>query len=326
MVILKKYTALLLLMLVSFMGFALPNTETNKEAKEKTDRYIKYVYNKISFKKINKLSYEAFNKAFYGYLNLKEGGRIRSSALLTICDFSLSSNTKRMWVINVNTKKVLYNNLVAHGMGSGEEYATRFSNIEDSHQSSLGFYLTGDIYQGENGTSLKLDGIDGMWNNKAFDRAIVVHGADYVSSTFASANNRLGRSHGCPALPREVAVPIINKIANGNVLFIYHPTKAYMRSSYWLNNPVAHLPQEADLLDIYAPKTASTFSKFSKASDSLNTTTSEIPNFIYNIDSARIVPLGEAKSVTKNLPNNTQSKEPIKPVAPVKEKDFLYMK
>ncbi len=239
----------------AFNVLAGPVNENSNTAvsKNKTDRYIKYVYDKISFKKINRLSYEAFSKAYYGYLNLKEAGKLYGNALLTVCDFSLSSNTKRMWVIDVVRKKVLFNSLVAHGSGSGEEYANRFSNVPESHTSSLGFYQTGVTYQGENGYSLKLHGLDNGFNSNAFARDIVIHGADYVSTSFANSNNRIGRSHGCPALPRELTEPIISKIANGSCLFIYHPSKNYIKSSFWLNNTVGNLPQEADLLDVLAP-------------------------------------------------------------------------
>ena len=218
----------------------------------KVQRYIQQFYDQIKFPKGNKLSFQAFKHGFYGYLNLVEAGKINPNSLLTICDFTLSSNIKRMWVIDTKTKKVVFNTLVAHGMATGEEYATAFSNIEESHQSSLGFYITAETYLGNNGYSLKLNGIDGSFNNKAYDRAIVIHGADYVSEEYARCNKRIGRSHGCPALPVDIAPKVIDKIKNGTCLFIYSASKNYLTNSYWLRNRIKQLPQEADRMDLLA--------------------------------------------------------------------------
>jgi hypothetical protein len=305
-------------------AFALPNNN-DKDAKAKTNQYIKYVYDKLSFKKMQRLSFDAFSKAYYGYLNLKEAGKISGNAPLAICDFSLSSNVKRFWVVDVQRKKILFNTLVAHGMGTGEEYATKFSNIQDSHQSSLGFYTTGETYMGDNGYSLKLHGQDGVYNSNAFERAIVMHGADYVSTSFAGANNRIGRSHGCPALPREVNEAVLSKIQNGAVLFIYHPTKAYLKSSYWLNNNIAHLPAEADyVLDMLQPKnTNPKWVEYGTAKDSINNTRSI----------TKQIKIGDSSTSTKAIIAKPilESKLPIQQPAPSKQdaeirKEFLYIK
>jgi hypothetical protein len=242
---------------------------TTENVNSKVSRYTKYVYDKISFKKINKLSFEAFSKAFYGYLNLKEAGKLHGNALLTICDFSLSSTVKRMWVIDVAKKKVLFNTFVAHGSSTGEEFATRFSNEHESHQSSLGFYTTGETYQGEKGYSLKLHGHDGVFNSNAFDRGVVIHGAEYVNAAYAKANHRMGRSHGCPALSYELVDEVINKIKGGHCLFIYHPMKSYVSKSYWLTNKIARLPQEADLADVMVPQASGWAKDLANGSDSL---------------------------------------------------------
>lgn len=228
-------------------------TETENISVSRTDKYIRFVYDNIRFPKMKKVKFEVFRNGFYGYLNMLEAGKINSGATLTLCDFTLSSNEKRMWVIDVKNRKALFNTLVAHGMGTGEEYAVSFSNTPDSHQSSLGFYVTQETYTGNNGYSLKLDGVDGSFNNKAYERAVVIHGADYVSEEFARANQRLGRSHGCPALPQELAPKIIDRIKNGHCLFIYHTSKEYLRNSYWLKNKITHLPQDADLMDLNFP-------------------------------------------------------------------------
>lgn len=195
------------------------------------------LYQGIDFSSGTKLSFDVFEKALKGFNNLKKAGEISDSAnLLTVCDFSLSSNTKRLWVIDTETGKILFNSLVAHGKNTGEEYATHFSNRENSLQSSMGFYVTDATYEGENGYSLRLLGKDKGYNDAALQRAVVMHGADYVSEAFAAQHKRIGRSWGCPAVPRNLAAPIINTIKGQNVLFIYYPDQGYLSSSKWLNS------------------------------------------------------------------------------------------
>lgn len=169
-------------------------------------------------------SLESFEIAYKGYENLKSQNKLENN-ILTIIDFSLSSNEKRLWIIDMISNEVLFHTLVSHGRNSGEEFATNFSNKSESYKSSLGFYLTAEIYNGKHGSSLKLDGIEKGINDNARDRAIVIHGADYVSENFAKNNGRLGRSLGCPALPNELTSKIISKIKNKSVLFIYHPLR-----------------------------------------------------------------------------------------------------
>lgn len=212
--------------------------------KAKIEAYSKELYNQINFKGVQKLKFEVFKAAHYGYLKLAEQGKIKNKRYLTICDFSLSSNVNRLWLIDLYEKKVVINTLVAHGQNTGDEFATRFSNIEDSHQSSLGFYVTSNSYTGEKGYAMKLLGMDAGFNDRAFSRDIVMHGADYVSREFARANKRLGRSWGCPSVSFEVVNPIINRIKNGSCLYIYHPQVTYHKSSYWLNTPIMRLPKE----------------------------------------------------------------------------------
>lgn len=228
-------------------------SESENISVNKTERYIRHTYDQLKFPKMNKLKFEAFRNGFYGYLNLVESGKLTSRATLSICDFTLSSNEKRLWVIDIKNKKVLFNTLVAHGMGTGEEYAVNFSNTPDSHQSSLGFYVTGETYTGNNGYSLKLNGVDGSFNSNAYERAVVIHGAEYVSEEFAKANQRLGRSHGCPALPVELAPKIIDRIKDGHCLFIYANSKQYAKTSYWLNNKIVNLPSESELMELNFP-------------------------------------------------------------------------
>ena len=194
------------------------------------------LYNAIEFNNSNKLELDVFEKAILGFNNLKKAGKIEEdSHLLTVCDFSLSSTQKRLWVIDLNDKKILFNSLVAHGKNTGEEFARKFSNTESSLQSSLGFYITESTYNGSNGFSLKLHGMDKGFNDRALQRAIVMHGADYVSEDFNKSQRRIGRSWGCPAVPTALAKPIINTIKDKNVIFIYYPDQNYLSSSVWLN-------------------------------------------------------------------------------------------
>jgi hypothetical protein len=133
-----------------------------------------------------------------------------------------------MYVLDLARKEVIYVTYVAHGRNSGDNYATSFSNRNGSHQSSLGFYRTGGTYQGGNGYSLLLDGLEEGINDEARSRAIVIHGADYCSEQVIRSAGRLGRSYGCPALPRELSKPIINTIKGGSLLFIYSNRTDYL--------------------------------------------------------------------------------------------------
>ena len=196
------------------------------------------IYNSISFENSNTLNPEVFEKAFLGFTKLKKAGKLpETSNLISIVDFSLSSTQKRLWVIDLEKKVVVFNSLVAHGKNTGEEFAQKFSNTESSYQSSLGFYITESTYNGSNGYSLKLLGMDPGYNDAALQRAIVMHGADYVSEDFIKSQKRIGRSWGCPAVPRALAEPIINTIKGKNVLFIYYPDEQYLSTSQWLKDP-----------------------------------------------------------------------------------------
>ena len=136
-----------------------------------------------------------------------------------------------MWIIDMNQNKIILNSLVAHGKNSGEEYADNFSNKNQSNKSSLGFFATGEVYQGKHGLSLKLDGLEKGINDNARQRDVVVHGADYVSENFIKNHKRLGRSQGCPAVPVELSKKIIETIKDKSCLFIYHPSENDVQSS-----------------------------------------------------------------------------------------------
>jgi len=181
------------------------------------------------------LSEKAFDYAYKGYQRLVKKQRLANPGILAICDFSQPSNKKRLYVLDLANNKVLLTSYVAHGRGSGAEYAMRFSNRSRSHQSSLGFYTTSSIYYGEHGLSLRLQGLEPGFNNLAMKRNIVVHGATYISDDYLNTNKYMGRSYGCPAVPEDECAEIIELIKNGSCFFIYHPTKKYLQTSKILN-------------------------------------------------------------------------------------------
>jgi hypothetical protein len=182
------------------------------------------------------LSKEAFEKAYKGFWVLQAKNLLKNCNLLTVIDYSMSSIQKRLFVLEMTTGQVLFNSLVAHGRNSGQNIATYFSNVGESYKSSLGFFVTLDSYKGSNGYSLKLKGCEYGINNNAQSRAIVMHGADYVSEQFIRRNGYLGRSHGCPAVPVELNKKIIDVIKNGSCVFLYHPSKKYTTRSKILNS------------------------------------------------------------------------------------------
>lgn len=181
------------------------------------------------------LSQPIFEYAYEGYNYLVKKKIINKQDYLTICDFSQSSNNKRLYVVDLANKEVLLNTYVAHGKNSGGEYATRFSNKARSLQSSLGFYITQNTYYGEHGLSLRMRGLETGYNDKAIRRRIVIHGADYIGEDWLKQNQYMGRSYGCPAIPRKESSYLINTIKNGSCLFIYYPSKRYMKESKILN-------------------------------------------------------------------------------------------
>ena len=163
-------------------------------------------------------------------------GLVAAPSTLTLIDYSRRSVDRRLWVFELATGRVLQRELVAHGRGSGGDRASAFSNVADSHQSSLGLFVTVDTYVGGNGYSLRLDGLDPGFNDRARERAIVMHGAPYVSDEFAHAQGRLGRSWGCPALDEAVARGVIDRIKGGNLVFAYYPDQTWLTGSRLLGD------------------------------------------------------------------------------------------
>jgi hypothetical protein len=176
------------------------------------------------------LSRMVFRTALKGMEKLFKSGRLKEN-ILSIVDFSQPSTSKRLYVIDLNNQELLCNTWVAHGMKSGKTMAQVFSNKPSSNKSSLGFYVTGDAYLGTNGYSLKLQGMEKGINDYAFKRAIVLHGADYVSEQWIASQGYIGRSKGCPAVPVEICQTLIDEIKGGTCLFIYHPTSTYRAKS-----------------------------------------------------------------------------------------------
>jgi len=182
------------------------------------------------------LSRKAFQYAWTGYYKLRKKGVIRRTGILSICDFSQSSSNQRMYVIDVRNRRLLYRTYVAHGINSGEEFANSFSNRPESCKSSLGFYVTRRTYTGMNGLSLRIEGVDKGFNDNAGKRAIVIHGASYVSQRILHKYGVMGTTFGCPAIPTEMSSQIIPVVKNGSCFFIYYPSKKYLSQSPVLNS------------------------------------------------------------------------------------------
>jgi hypothetical protein len=168
------------------------------------------------------LSRKALAAALAAVARSRGRGVVGREDRLALIDFTLPSTEPRFWVLDLEHGTVLYRELVAHGSGSGDNYATSFSNLDKSRQSSLGLFLTADTYEGANGYSLRLHGLDRGVNDQALERKIVIHGAWYVSAEHAAHFGRLGRSWGCPALPLATAATIIDAIKDGTYLYAFH--------------------------------------------------------------------------------------------------------
>lgn len=203
----------------------------NEQIQLKLEKLVLQKYQSFSFET---LSLPAFTQAYQGYLVLRQKELIRNEKFLTIVDLTLPSNEKRLFLLDMETNKVVHHTYCAHGKNTGDLYAEKFSNTPGSLQSSLGFYLTENTYKGKFDLALRLEGIEPM-NNLAMSRAVVLHGADYATEKFITTQQRLGRSWGCPAVPMEEAPAIIHRIKNGSCLFIYANDENYKQQSIVLN-------------------------------------------------------------------------------------------
>ena len=198
------------------------------------DPEMELIYDSLQLEKKG-LKKEAFNYAYTGYKKLEEEGMLNKEGLITICDLSQSSKRKRLYLINLDECKLLLNTYVAHGRNSGGEYARKFSNKPESLQSSLGFYKTEKTYYGGHGLALTIAGLEPGFNDKAERRKIVVHGSQYIGDNYKRWGKFMGRSFGCPAVPMKQSKILINTIKDGSCLFIYHPSKNYLKGSKILN-------------------------------------------------------------------------------------------
>lgn len=182
------------------------------------------------------LARDVFDLAIKGLKKLDTEGKLQNPNIVTIADYSQSSNKKRLYVIDLKDKKLLFNTYVAHGRNTGDEYARSFSNEEGSLKSSLGFYITENPIVGSHtGFALMINGVEKGINDHAIKRAIIIHAAEYATENFIKKYGRLGRSLGCPSLPPDMNKPIIERIKGGTCLFIYNPDNKYICSSALLN-------------------------------------------------------------------------------------------
>ena len=194
------------------------------------------------------LKAEVFFLAMKGHRALVTQNHVEKDSLLSIIDYSLPSSSARFFVINLTRKCLVYKTLVAHGRNSGELYALRFSNKARSHQSALGFYITGNPYLGGQGYSMILNGMDTGYNDQARMRSIVIHGADYATENYIKRYGRLGRSFGCPALPPDMNNEIIDLIKEGSVVFGFYPDSNYLNQSVVLGYQTADSTLSASYL------------------------------------------------------------------------------
>lgn len=195
-------------------------------------------YNVYSYLKLGDLglSDTIFTMAMRGLKNLENKGELQNSNIISIVDYSQSSNKKRLYVIDIKNKKLLFNSYVAHGKNSGDEYAKFFSNTEGSLKSSLGFYVTKQtVLSASVGYALLINGVEKGINDNAVKRSIIIHAAEYATENFIKKNGRLGRSYGCPSLPPEINKQIIETIKDGTCLFIYNPEEIYIKTSSYIN-------------------------------------------------------------------------------------------
>lgn len=210
---------------------------------EEAEAGLRQLYEGIAFGDAARPGFELFTKAMLGFVRLKQEGSLQNENILSLIDFSISSSKKRLWIIDLKARKLLFHELVAHGKNSGGDLPDRFSNTVNSNQSSLGFYVTRQTYYGKHGLSLRLQGMEKGFNDNAMRRAVVMHGADYVNEGIIGSLGRLGRSFGCPSVSKAVYKPIINLIKDGSCLFIYYPDKTYLSQSAYLADEQLALQQ-----------------------------------------------------------------------------------
>jgi len=242
MYVVKKPAVLFAIVLVSFLFVfaAKKNPSENKRLVVSAEKRVTTESNAALFSELHLseagMNQTVFNSALQGLKKLDSSGVISNDSVITIIDFSQPSDKKRLYVLNLASKELIFNTLVAHGRNSGKLWTRSFSNSLSSLKSSPGFYVTGETYTGDNGYSLRLDGLEKNINDNARARSIVMHGAPYVDQSSVHSLGFLGRSWGCPAIPLSMHKAIINAIKDGTCLFIYSPDKNYQRRSTFLGS------------------------------------------------------------------------------------------
>ena len=219
------------------MYFSNAQTGLSKErqlALKKAEVNIKELYNELNAAQYD-LSFTAFRYAYIGYQTMKKQHRLNNKELFSIIDFTKDCNSKRFYTIDLEKMKIVYYTYVAHGKKSGERMATSFSDAVESNKSSIGFYITGNTYNGGNGYSLILNGDEKGYNSNLAKRSVVVHAADYANEDYIARNGRMGRSLGCPALPENIYKQVIETIKEKTMIFAYYNDAKYLKTSKYLN-------------------------------------------------------------------------------------------
>jgi len=178
---------------------------------------------------------EVLKLALTGYATAHAKGQVKKP-ILTVIDYSLPSDQRRLWTIDLTTGKVLFHEYVSHGVGSGIKTVTSMSNTDSSHQSNIGLLTTGDTYYGKHGRSLNLHGQEQGFNHNAYSRRIVIHSAAYATAAYVKARGRTGTSHGCPAVTPKIAQKLIDTVKGGSVVFGYFPDSGWLTTSTYLGD------------------------------------------------------------------------------------------
>lgn len=221
------------------LSFNDPVEDSEEQARAVFFSYVESVYDCLGEEE---LSYKSLQYGLKGYHYLQSSNKVKNDRYMAIIDFSLPSNKERLFVIDLEKHTIVKRSLVSHGMKTGKLYAEEFSNENESHMSSLGFYVTGVVYNGRHDESLKLHGLEREFNDNAYDRGVVIHAAEYATQDFLESNgNVLGRSYGCPALPFEGYQETIGLLEKGTCVFIYYPDRRYLRKSRPINSSKGYL-------------------------------------------------------------------------------------
>ncbi|MDA8561700.1 murein L,D-transpeptidase catalytic domain family protein [Gammaproteobacteria bacterium] len=220
-----KNIAFISTILIFLVGWSSP-------AKKETNNTINL--NKKLISQTHNLNPKVLNASLKAYYKAEKQG-INKKHILTIVDYSLPSTEKRLWVIDMNKSKILFNTWVAHGTNSGKAKPYSFSNKSKSLKSSLGVFITDAPYTGGKGYSMRIKGLEHNINDNAYNRTIVFHGAWYVNPSFAKTRGMMGRSWGCFAVDKKIIKPLINTIKNKSLLVAYYPDKNWLQHSNFIN-------------------------------------------------------------------------------------------